>query len=97
MAEVQTVSQDVEPCVLHDSHSPITVVNERHHVFPLYLQERKFGEGNTPDQEKRAVCATGHSNVHAAITQFLKTGIYPDWCRGRTRDMAEEAIRRYLA
>ena len=87
------VPQSQEPCWLHLNHHPITVFNERHHVFPEYLQRRVYGR--TLDQEKRSICSTGHNTVHGAITYFLDNGTWPKYARGKTRELAQEAITRY--
>lgn len=87
------VSQELEPCVLHSSHSPITVFNERHHVFPEYLQKRVWGE--TRDKEVQSVCSTGHNTVHGAITYYLDKAAWPAYAVGKTREMAAEAVKRY--
>jgi hypothetical protein len=94
---VAAIPHDAAPCVLHKYHEPVTVLNELHHVFPQYLQESVWGKGITPDQEKRPICATSHNSVHVAITGYLKTGVWPRWCVGKTRDLCEEAIARLNA
>lgn len=84
------VSQAQAPCVLHESHSPVTVVNELHHPFPQAWQKRLWGE--VRDDTTVSVCATGHNNVHAAIAYYEKNKTYPRWCVGATRDLAEQAF-----
>lgn len=88
-----TVNQDVAPCELHTSHSPITIVNERHHIFPLYLQTRVWGE--VQDQRKMVICSTAHNTVHFAIEYYFKNNKWPVNVVGKTRDLAELAITRY--
>lgn len=87
-----TVSQDDEPCRLHAYHSPRTVFNERHHVFPKEYQIDIWGE--VRDKEVWSICSTSHNTVHGALRAFLKTGKWPEYAVGATRDLAEEAIRR---
>jgi len=82
------------PCVLHLYHSPVSIVNELHHVLPLYLQKQL--QLRVPDKTVVPLCGTGHSNVHAAITAYFKTGFWPAWCVGKTRDLAERAVFMYL-
>lgn len=86
------IAQEAVPCVLHASHSPVTIVNELHHPFPQAWQKKLWGE--VRDDETVSLCATGHNNVHAAITYFEKNKKFPDWCVGKTRDLAEEAFTR---
>ncbi len=84
------MTQSKAPCVLHASHSPVTVINELHHPFPQAWQRKIWGE--VRDDRTVSVCATGHNNVHQAILNFEFTGTYPSWCVGKTRDLAEEAV-----
>jgi hypothetical protein len=86
------ISQNVAPCVLHSTHSPVTVVNELHHLFPMEWQRDIWGE--VRDRETRPVCSTAHNTIHAAIRYYDKNGVWPTYCVGATRDMAEEAINR---
>jgi len=84
------VSQVEEPCVLHKFHSPVTVVNERHHPFPQAWQKTLWGE--VRDDRTVFVCATGHNSVHSAISYYARNQKFPEWCVGKTRDLAEEAF-----
>lgn len=88
--EVMSVSQDVRPCELHAFHSPVTVVNELHHAFPQEWQNDLWGE--IRDKTLVSVCSTSHNTVHAALRYYDKTGTWPDYCIGRTRDLAQYAI-----
>ena len=88
-----TVTQSVAPCVLHKTHSPVTVINELHHPFPQAWQKQLWGE--VLDDRTVSLCATGHNNVHAAISYYEKHNKFPDWCVGATRDLAEEAFILY--
>lgn len=85
------VYQRSAPCVLHKTHSPVTVVNELHHPFPQAWQKEIWGE--VRDNRTVSVCATGHNSVHNAITYYVNNGKYPEWCVGKTRDIVEEAFR----
>lgn len=84
------ISQEQAPCVLHKTHSPITVVNELHHPFPQEWQKEIWGE--VRDDRTVSLCATGHNSVHAAIRERLKTGSLPAWCVGATRELVLEAF-----
>lgn len=88
----ESVSQEDKPCVLHTDHSPITVVNELHHVFPMEFQNDVWGE--VRDNTRISVCSTGHNNIHAAIRYWDKNHRWPDWCRGMTRLYASLAVTR---
>jgi hypothetical protein len=84
------VGQQAAPCVLHKTHAPITVVNELHHPFPQEWQKEIWGKVN--DNRTVSLCATGHNNVHAAITYFEKNKKFPEWCIGATRELAQRAF-----
>lgn len=81
---------DTDQCVLHSLHSPVTVVNERHHPFPQEWQRKIWGK--VLDNRTEPLCATGHNNVHAAINYYIKQGAWPRWCVGATRDLGEQAF-----
>lgn len=86
------INQMVAPCVLHVTHSPVTVINELHHIFPMEWQRAIWGE--VRDRETRPICSTGHNTLHAAQRYYDKNGLWPTYCVGATRDMAAEGIRR---
>ena len=88
--ENRQVFQDDEPCVLHLTHSPVTIINERHHPFPQAWQKALWGE--VRDDRTVSLCATGHNSVHAAITYYEKNHRFPAWCIGKTRDLAQSAF-----
>lgn len=81
-----------EPCVLHDYHRPLSVVNELHHPFPQEWQRELWGE--VRDDRRVSICATGHNNVHAALSWHAAYGEWPRWCVGNTRDLCELALFR---
>lgn len=87
------VNQADEPCTLHKVHTPPTVINEGHHIFPEYLQARVWGE--TRDKRKQVICATTHNSVHHAIDTFLRHGVWPKEVRGSARALAKLGIQRY--
>lgn len=91
--EALGVTQDVRPCEIHATHSPITIINELHHVYPQFLQRRLWGE--VRDETLISLCATGHNTVHYAINHWLKNGEYPRSVIGRTRDLVESAVNWY--
>lgn len=88
------VAQWDEPCELHDYHSPVTVINEHHHIFPQELQRKLWGE--TRDQRVVTVCSTGHNTITYGWQQFLKDYDWPEWLRGRSRIICELGWQRYL-
>lgn len=87
------ILQAIAPCSVHSAHTPVTVINELHHIFPEYMQRRVWGM--TKDQRKVSICATGHSSVHYGLEQFLRYGTWPRVIVGSTRELAELAITRY--
>lgn len=99
--DVPRVAFAAAGCVLHRTHAPTPASSELHHVFPLYLQARKFDDvdPNKPatahDKERVPVCGTGHSDVHLAIDDMLagrarRAGV------GRTeQELALTAIARF--
>lgn len=87
------ISQEVGPCELHAAHSPITIVNERHHIFPVYLQKRVWGEERV--NTRANICSTGHNTVHYAIDYYFKHGSWPANVVGKTRDLAQRAVALY--
>lgn len=86
-------SQEKSPCVLHKVHNPITIVNELHHPFPQEWQKALWGK--VRDNRMVSLCATGHNNVHAAISYYEKNQKFPDWCVGATRELAQRAFILY--
>ena len=90
-----SISQEDGPFTIHRVHVPVTIVNELHHVFPMEWQRDVWGE--VRDQTKQSVCSTGHNNVHAALRFYDRYGEWPKWCRGKTRALANEAVKRRAA
>lgn len=93
MTPARTITSDKAPCVLHETHSPVTIINELHHPIPQTWQEHKWGEvrlGPVP------VCATGHNTFHEALRRVINHGEHmPRWCVGKTRHMVEFAVAWY--
>lgn len=53
-----------EPCQLHNTHTPASHLNHRHHVWPL-------GEGGPATAANQVVvCPTGHYNIHALLDEY---------------------------
>lgn len=78
--------------MLHSTHSPITVLNELHHIFPQEWQRDIWGE--VRDQRKASICATAHNSIHVALRAYDRGEGWPAWCVGKTRDLAMLAIVR---
>jgi hypothetical protein len=53
-------------CLVHKVHSPNTIVNEKHHIWP------KGNGGPTVPENLVVVCATGHNSIHALLHYFVK-------------------------
>lgn len=90
-------------CVLHKRHDPDPASSELHHVFPLYLQKRKYGDvdPNRPatahDKERIPVCGTGHSDVHLDIDAILAGHSRPKGVGRAEQSIAQAAISRFNA
>ena len=57
-------SAAVRPCEMYRDHGSATPsVTQGHHVYPVYLQNRKFGEIRIATMVW--LCGTCHDNVHA--------------------------------
>lgn len=57
-------SAATRPCALYLDHgSAVPSVTQAHHVFPVYLQHRLWGE--VRDRTLLHLCGTCHDNVHA--------------------------------
>lgn len=53
-----------KPCELYLDHgSSNPVITQGHHIFPVYLQNRKYGKIVIPDL--MYLCGTCHDSVHA--------------------------------
>jgi hypothetical protein len=88
-------AQTSAPCTIHTRHDPFSRINQKHHVFPQWLQALVPNTNPlapTVARETVTVCATGHANVHAAINTYITTRAWPAWARGRQKALATEAI-----
>jgi hypothetical protein len=90
VTEARKVSQEKKPCVLHASHSPITVINEEHHWVPQAWQLAVWREVRLgPDP----ICATSHNSYHEALRRVVNHHEpVPSWCRGRMREEILRAV-----
>jgi hypothetical protein len=66
------------PCKIHYAHTPVCLITQQHHVFPLELQKLVWPD---VDRDKPAtirgkitvpLCGTGHDNVHERIRELMK-------------------------
>ena len=78
-------------CALHRIHLPRSSQTHKHHVFPKYLQLRKWGE--VRDRRTVDVCPTGHNDVHAALDAIFDGKVAPKGVGQREWEMATEAER----
>lgn len=63
-AEVRTAPAADKPCELYADHgSAVPSVTQGHHIYPVYLQNRKYGR--IVSGELAYLCGTCHDNVHA--------------------------------
>lgn len=81
------------PCTLHRVHSPKSFVQERHHVFPEYLQKRVWG--STVDRELRDICSTSHNTIHWILQSLERNGTVPKGVGRADRALALEGWRRF--
>lgn len=81
-------------CSLHRIHLPKPVRTHKHHIFPMYLQTKKYGSVLFP--ETVDVCPTGHDDVHAAIAAIFMGKPIPKGVGRQERAMAMVAVRRFL-
>lgn len=86
----RAISHERAPCVWHATHSPVTIINELHHVVPQAWQDKRYGKvilGPVP------VCGTGHNSFHEALRRVCNHGEpIPRWCVGKMRDDVEAAL-----
>lgn len=92
----RTIAFGVSGCDAHRVHLPRPVLAELHHVFPKYLQAR-VGRVGVFDDERVALCPTGHTDVHAAIDAILAGRPIPRGVGRSELAIARTAIARYRA
>lgn len=78
-------------CVLHRLHLPRSSQTHMHHVFPMFMQLRKWGE--VRDRRLARLCPTGHTDVHAALDALIAMRPVPSGVGRKELDMAREAMR----
>lgn len=81
------------PCTLHRVHKPKSWVQEKHHIFPEYLQRKVWGE--TRDRETADICSTSHNTIHMIIERLERNGTIPKRVGRSDRALALEGWRRY--
>jgi hypothetical protein len=102
-SDVRRVPFAAGGCALHRRHDPDPASSELHHVFPLYLQARKWPDvdparpASARDRERVPLCGTGHSDVHLAIDSERAGATRPRGVGRAELALAREAIRRYEA
>ena len=89
------VTQHDRPCEVHKYHSPITVINELHHIFPQEKQKRVWGE--VRDNREVSLCGTGHNTVTQSWLYHDKHLEWPEWCIGESRLICNLGWDRYVA
>jgi hypothetical protein len=82
-----------QPCRVHKTHLPASRINEKHHVFPQWLQALSPIEV-TPSlaNKTEVICSTGHNNVHAGLNEYITLGSWPVWLRDSQKYLATQAI-----
>lgn len=72
-----TASAASRPCQLYaHSVAPVPSRTQGHHRYPVYLQERLWGE--VRETELLWLCGTCHDNVHEALGWLLRESRIPD-------------------
>ena len=57
------------PCELAAYHAPAPVMTEGHHIHPVFLQNRVYGQ--IRDNELKYLCGNCHDAVHAWLYWLL--------------------------
>lgn len=57
------------PCELVTYHAPKPTITEGHHIHPVFLQNRLYG--NIQDNELKYLCANCHDSVHEWLYWLL--------------------------
>jgi hypothetical protein len=78
-----TLMKTTQACILHKRHEPVSHINEKHHIFPEWLQALATVDIPAPTKGATVVvCATGHNNIHAALNYFITNREWPRWLVG---------------
>ena len=84
------------PCKLYTHHAPRVVRTQGHHVFPMYLQRRVWGE--VRDETLMWLCGTCHDSVHEWLGWLLGETRRPNPEPGRyAKAEAEATLNLYQA
>ena len=57
------------PCELYKRHAPIPTLTEGHHIHPVFLQNRLYG--NIQDNTLKYLCSNCHDSVHEWLYWLL--------------------------
>lgn len=57
------------PCELYSYHAPVPTLTEGHHVHPVFLQNKLYGQ--IVDNELKYLCSNCHDSVHEWIYWLL--------------------------
>lgn len=91
---MRTVPFTPTGCVLHKSHRPRPSRLEKHHILPLYLQNRLDLE--TPVTDTVLMCEGGHTDVHVALNVLLVNAPMPKGVGAAERKFARLALRMFV-
>ncbi len=72
----RTASAVLRPCELYKYHAPVPVITQGHHVHPVFLQNRVYGQ--IRDNELKWLCGTCHDTVHAWLYWLLGERAQPE-------------------
>lgn len=93
----RTAQASERPCALYADHGSSTpVITQGHHVYPVFLQNRVYGEIRRGDLVW--LCGTCHDSVHAWLYWLLKERREPTTAvPPRAQRLADVAFQWYEA
>lgn len=96
LVTVRTASATLRPCEMYVDHgSSVPVITQGHHVYPVFLQNRKYGQ--IQDGTLQFLCGTCHDSVHAWLYWLLGERAQPAPTPPRARLLAQRAYDWYVS
>ncbi len=74
--EIRIAQASEKPCQFHRYHFPRVIRTQGHHLYPVYLQNRRYGRIKYPDL--LWICGTCHDSIHAWLDWLLEEAQKPD-------------------
>lgn len=94
--EVRTATASERPCQLYVYHAPTPSRTQGHHIHPVYLQNRVYGQ--IKDSTLLWVCGNCHDNLHEELGFLLGESREPNPRPGRlARIEAKRSYDWYIA